>query len=71
MGKYTIQLNWVDVSTASQLLEIKKHIFYTQIKYSKNFPNRSPFKRGIAWRQVSAKKLQINLDNWLTSLNKL
>jgi len=71
MKSFTIQVQWIDVATAAQLSGIKQHLFYLQIRKAKNFPGHSPFKRGEHWRQVSDKKLQINIEKWLEALDKL
>jgi hypothetical protein len=68
---FLIHVEWVSVATASKLLEIEPHSFYTQIRLAKNFPHKSPFKRGNSWRQISSKKLQINPSIWLESIAKL
>jgi len=56
---------WQPVSKTAQTLGISRQTIYRQINTAINFPQKSPFKRGVAWRKVSEKKLQININEWL------
>jgi hypothetical protein len=71
MPKYLVELEWVSIPQASTVLNIGYQTLYNQIKEAKNFPQRSPFKRGVAWRQVSARRMQINLTAWQQALDNL
>jgi predicted DNA-binding transcriptional regulator AlpA len=71
MSTNTIYSTWISVNEATQVLGISRQTIYNQIKESINFPHRSPFKAGVSWRKVSAKRIQINIARWEEQLKNL
>jgi predicted DNA-binding transcriptional regulator AlpA len=62
---------WLPVGKTAEELGISRQTLYRQINTAINFPHTSPFKRGTAWRKVSEKKIQININEWLRILQNL
>jgi predicted DNA-binding transcriptional regulator AlpA len=69
MSTYTTNNTWISVTEATKILGISNQTIYNQIKEAINFPKQTKFKRGVCWRRVSTKKLQIHLAEWERVLN--
>jgi hypothetical protein len=71
MKTFVVAVDWTDIKDAALILNIPKENFYRAIKRAKDFPQSSPFKRGISWRAISEARYQVNVENWEKALEKI
>jgi|CryBogDrversion2_8_1035294.scaffolds.fasta_scaffold02806_2 hypothetical protein len=70
MVKFVMK-EWISIREASEYFNYDAQLIYRQIWQSESFPQKAKFVKGKSWRRVSARKLQINVEEWENVLNTL